>query len=157
MQKKFKHVKLGYIAKESDDQYQCYNSLGDFFTHIPTQLIENSSDWVEVKEKEYPNDFRYDVERHGEFLMGGNSEKYADKLSTLDTLLCIRDEYNNIDDFVPNFDGNSFIPCICSENNNLKIDTWVSVNKPFAFKTKETAKLFLKNFQTQLEEIKELL
>ena len=161
MQKKFKHVKLGYIAKQSNDQYKCYNALGDYFTHIPTQLIENSSDWVEVKKKEYTSIFWYGDATSGKLVTKNFSTKYADKLSTLDILLCLRDEYNLIDGFVPNYRINSLCEGyqygIIFNGEELVLSWTKSKASNMSFNSQQTAGLFLNNFRTQLEEVKELL
>ena len=110
----------------------------------------------EVKEK-YPSNFQYEYKRYGELLSFSVSEKYADKLDTLDTLLCLRDEYNRIDGFTECFRFGEDNWCISNNNNTLDFNDWSSNNKIMHFGKKETAKLFLKNFEEQLELVKEFL
>ena len=84
--------------------------------------------------------------------------KYATKLSILDTLLCLRDEYNKIDGFTEGFRfGVNNNWCITNINNTLDVDYWGINNKIMHFSKQETAKLFLKNFKEQLETVKEFL
>ena len=109
-----------------------------------------------VKSK-YPYIFYYDYKRDGETVDLSLSEKYADKLNTLDILLCLRDEYNRIDGFEEGFRLGEQNWCICKFKDKLKLDEWSTNNKPMHFVKQETAKLFLKNFEEQLEQIKEFL
>ena len=85
------------------------------------------------------------------------SEKYAKKLDILDTLLCLRDEYNRIDGFEEGFRFGEENWCIENYNEKLNLDYSFSKNKPMHFGKEETAELFLKNFEYQLEQIKEFL
>ena len=85
------------------------------------------------------------------------SPKYANKLSILDTLLCIRDEYNRIDGFEEGFNLGRKHWCIDNFENKVNLSTWSAYNKIMYFRKEETAKLFLKNFEKQLEQIKEFL
>ena len=110
----------------------------------------------EVKEK-YPSNFQYEYKRYGELLSFSVSEKYADKLDTLDTLLCLRDEYNRIDGFTECFKFGESNWCINNFNDTLRLDEWSANNKPMRFGKQETAKLFLNNFEEQLEQVKEFL
>ena len=110
----------------------------------------------EVKSK-YPNEFEYDTKRYGGLSSSAVSEKYADKLNTLDTLLCLRDECNRIDGFEEGFRFGEENWCIANYNNELNFDTWSANNKIMHFGKKETAELFLNNFIEQLEQVKEFL
>lgn len=84
--------------------------------------------------------------------------KYATKLSILDTLLCLRDEYNRIDGFEEGFRfGVNNNWCITNINNTLDVDYWGINNKIMHFGKQKTAELFLKNFEEQLETVKEFL
>ena len=83
--------------------------------------------------------------------------KYATKLSILDTLLCLRDEYNRIDGFEEGFRFEEDNWCISNWRNKLDFDYFTIANKIMHFGKKETAKLFLKNFEKELEQIKEFL
>lgn len=83
--------------------------------------------------------------------------KYATKLSILDTLLCLRDEYNRIDGFTEGFRFGKDDWCISNYINKLDVDRWTDCNAIMYFGKKETAKLFLKNFEEQLEIVKEFL
>lgn len=86
------------------------------------------------------------------------SEKYGAKLELLDIIICLRDEYNRIDGFTEDFRfGVNNNWCITNINNTLDVDNWGINNKIMHFGKEETAKLFLKNFEKQLEQIKEFL
>lgn len=110
----------------------------------------------EVKEK-YPSEFKYNVKRHGLFNLVKLSATYYEKLEILDTLLCLRDEYNRIDGFSDGFRFGEENWAISNWKNNLDVDIFGNANKPMHFIKEETAKLFLKNFEKQLEQIKEFL
>ena len=105
----------------------------------------------EVKEK-YPSEFKD---------LGTNtfklSTKYGHKLSILNTLIHFRDEYNRIDGFEEGFRFGEDNWCIENYNNKLDLDYWGKPNKIMHFGKQETAKLFLKNFEEQLEQVKEFL
>ena len=85
------------------------------------------------------------------------SEIYARKLDILDILLCLRDEYNRIDGFEEGFRFREENWCITNYNNQFYLSKWESSSKIMHFGKEETAKLFLKNFEKQLEKIKEFL
>ena len=108
-------------------------------------------------ESKYPREFEYYIKRDGSLSSLAVSEKYADKLNTLDTLLCLRDEYNRIDGFTEGFRFEEGMYCIENFNGKLTLDTSYYSNKIMHFGKEETARLFLKNFEKQLEQIKEFL
>ena len=105
----------------------------------------------EVKEK-YPTEFK-DLGTDTFKL----STKYGHKLSILNTLLHFRDEYNRIDGFEEGFRFGEDNWCITNYKNKLNISCWTLLNGIMHFGKEETAKLFLKNFEEQLEQIKEFL
>ena len=104
-----------------------------------------------VKEK-YPSEFKD---------LGTNtfklSTKYGHKLSILNTLLHFRDEYNRIDGFTEGFRFLEDNWCIENFNGKLELDTSFYSNKIIRFGKEKTAELFLKNFEEQLEQVKEFL
>jgi hypothetical protein len=106
-------------------------------------------------EKKYPNRFRVPKIINVEEVI--LSEIYARKLDILDILLCIRDEYNRIDGFAEGFRFGEKNWCIRNLKNELEISWWKSRNGIMHFGKQETAKLFFKNFEEQLEQIKEFL
>ena len=108
-------------------------------------------------EKKYSSEFYYSNERHGETIDTPLSETYAEKLEILDTLLCLRDEYNRIDGFTEGFNIGRKYWCIDNFENKINLSTWSAYNKIMYFRKEETAKLFLKNFKEQLETVKEFL
>ena len=112
---------------------------------------------VIFKEVEYPNKFEYDSKRHGTLSSLGISAKYKAKLNTLDTLLCLRDEYNRIDGFEEGFRFEEENWCVSNYKNKLNISCWTLPNGIMHFGKEETAELFLKNFKEQLEQVKEFL
>ena len=105
----------------------------------------------EVKEK-YPSEFKD---------LGTNtfklSTKYGHKLSILNTLLHFRDEYNRIDGFTEGFRFVKGMHCIENFNGKLELDLSFYSNKIMYFIKEETAKLFIDNFEEQLEQVKEFL
>ena len=105
----------------------------------------------EVKEK-YPTEFK-DLGTHTFKL----SAKYGHKLSILNTLLHFRDEYNRIDGFHEGFRFKEKNWCISNYNNQFYLSKWEYFSKIMHFGKEETAKIFLKNFEKQLEQIKEFL
>ena len=105
----------------------------------------------EVKEK-YPTEFK-DLGTDTFKL----STKYGHKLSILNTLLHFRDEYNRIDGFTEGFRFGEQNWCILHNICELKASIYVSINRIMHFGKEETAKLFLKNFEEQLEQVKEFL
>ena len=95
----------------------------------------------EVKSK-YPSDFDSDYKRDGLLSSLAVSEKYADKLNTLDSLLCLRDEYNRIDGFTEGFRFGKINYCIYNNHTGkLTLSSWKNVNKIMCFGKKETAEI----------------
>ena len=119
--------------------------------------LKNGKVLFKEVEKKYPSEFEYSIERHSSLSSLAVSEKYADKLDTLDTLLCLRDEYNRIDGFTDGFMFSRDNWCISNYCNKLNISCWSLPNGIMHFGKEETAKLFLNNFEEQLEQIKEFL
>ena len=114
--------------------------------------IKNGKVVFKEVEKKYPTEFK-DLGTDTFKL----STKYGHKLSILNTLLHFRDEYNRIDGFEEGFRFGEDNWCISNNNNTLDFNDWSSNNKIMHFGKKETAKLFLKNFEEQLELVKEFL
>ena len=114
--------------------------------------LKNGKVLLKEVEKKYPSEFKD---------LGTNtfklSTKYGHKLSILNTLLHFRDEYNRIDGFEEGFRFGEENWCIENYNNKLDLDYWRKPNKIMHFGKKETAKIFLKNFEEQLEQVKEFL
>ena len=108
-------------------------------------------------EKKYPSEFIYDFNRHGGTEEISFSKKYGYKLEILDTLLCLRDEYNRIDGFTEGFRLGEENWGIINHDNKLVFLELYKQNSLMHFGKKETAELFLKNFEEQLEQIKEFL
>ena len=103
-------------------------------------------------ESKYPSEFKD---------LGTNtfklSTKYGHKLSILNTLLHFRDEYNRIDGFTEGFRFEEENWCVSNYKNKLNISCWTLPNGIMHFGKEETAELFLKNFEEQLEQVKEFL
>lgn len=119
--------------------------------------LKNGKVLFKEVEKKYPNAFFYCEKAHGKLIKTRLSPKYVNKLSILDTLLCIRDEYNRIDGFTEGFRFGESNWRINNFNDKLRLDEWSANNKPMRFRKEETAELFLKNFEKQLETVKEFL
>lgn len=119
--------------------------------------LKNGKVLFKEVDKKYPSEFGYSIKRHGEYSNEPLSNKFQTKLCFLDILLCLRDEYNRIDGFMEGFRFGKDEWCITNINNVIGIDSWINNNRIMHFGKEETAELFLKNFQEQLEQIKELL
>ena len=117
--------------------------------------LKNGKVLFKEVEKKYPNKFVIPKIINVEEVI--LSEIYARKLDILDILLCLRDEYNRIDGFEEGFRFGKENWCIYNNNNEFYFDNFLNANKIMHFVKKETAKLFLKNFEEQLEQIKEFL
>ena len=85
------------------------------------------------------------------------STKYGHKLSILNTLLHFRDEYNRIDGFEEGFRFGGENWCIINHDNKFVFSEMYKQNCLIHFGKEETAELFLKNFEEQLEQVKEFL
>ena len=112
--------------------------------------LKNGKALFKEVEKKYPDVFALPkiINLEGLYM----SKKYAEKLDILHNLLCLRDEYNRIDGFTEGFKFGQHNWCITNINNTLDFDSWGRNNKIMNFGKKETAELFLKNFQEQLED-----
>lgn len=119
--------------------------------------LKNGKVLFKEVEKKYPSEFIYDSNRHGETKEMYLSQKYDYKLEILDTLLCLRDEYNRIDGFTEGFRFEKDNWCISNFDDKLALGRWIYRNAIIHFGKKETAEVFLKNFEEQLEQIKEFL
>ena len=119
--------------------------------------LKNGKVLLKEVEKKYQNSFFYCEKSHGKLIKTRLSPKYVNKLSILDTLLCLRDEYNRIDGFTEDFRLGEENWCIRNRKSELGVSAWGSLNQIMHFGKEETAKLFLNNFEEQLEQIKEFL
>ena len=119
--------------------------------------LKNGKVLLKQVESNYPSNFEYDHKRDGKTEYWSLSEKYAYKLNTLDTLLCLRDEYNRIDGFTEGFRFVKGMHCIENFNGKLGLDLSFYSNKIMYFIKEETAKLFIDNFEEQLKQVKEFL
>lgn len=128
-----------------------------FEIDVENSDLKNGKVLLKESEKKYPSKFYYDYERYGTTVSLEFSKKYAEKLFILDTLLCLRDEYNRIDGFEEGFRFDKSNWCISNYKNKLDISCWRLPNGIIHFGKGETAELFLKNFEEQLEQIKEFL
>ncbi len=126
-----------------------------FEIDIENSDLKNGKVLFKEVEKKYPNRFRVPKIINVEEVI--LSEIYARKLDILDILLCLRDEYNRIDGFTEGFRFGEDNWCITNYTNQFFISKWECSSKIMHFGKEETAKLFLKNFKEQLEQIKEFL
>ena len=114
--------------------------------------LKNGKVILKEVEKKYPSEFKD---------LGTNtfklSTKYGHKLSILNTLLHFRDEYNRIDGFEEGFRFGKENWCIINHDNKLVSLELYKQNSLMHFGKEETAKLFLNNFEEQLETVKEFL
>ena len=128
-----------------------------FEIDIENSDLKNGKVLFKEVEKKYPYEFKYNVKRHGLFNRVKLSATYAEKLEILDTLLCLKDEYNRIDGFTEGFRFGKYNWCITNYNNQFYLSKWEYSIKIMHFGKEETGKLFLKNFKEQLETVKEFL
>ena len=128
-----------------------------FEIDVENSDLKNGKVLFKEVEKKYPDRFYYDFEKYGATVNFESSKKYAKKLDILDTLLCLRDEYNRIDGFEEGFRFGKENWCIINHDNKLVSLELYKQNSLMQFRKEETAKLFLKNFEEQLEQIKEFL
>ena len=126
-----------------------------FEIDIENSDLKNGKVILKEVEKKYPNAFALPKIMNLEKLY--MTEKYAEKLNILDALLCLRDEYNRIDGFEEGFRFVEENWCVSNYKNKLNISCWTLPNGIMHFGKEETAKLFLKNFKEQLEQVKEFL
>ena len=119
--------------------------------------LKNGKVILKEVESKYPSNFHYSYKRDGVAVSIWVSKKYADKLEILETLLCIRDEYNRIDGFEEGFRFREENWSIENFEGKLELYSSCYSNKTMHFGKRETAELFLKNFEEQLEQIKEFL
>ena len=127
-----------------------------FEIDIENSDLKNGKVILKEVEKKYPNKIT-DLLKLTPLKPKAMSEKYGDKLEILDMLICLRDEYNRIDGFEEGFRFKVGNWCISNVKNKLDLDYFKYTNKIMHFEKKETAKLFLKNFEEQLETVKEFL
>ena len=130
--------------------------LEGFEIDLENSDLKNGKVLFKEVENKYPSDFYYSNKRHGKTIDILLSETYAEKLEILDTLLCLRDEYNRIDGFTEGFRFGEINWCI-TPYENLKITQYSVLSRIMHFGKEETAELFLKNFEEQLETVKEFL
>ena len=128
-----------------------------FEIDIENSDLKNGKVILKEVESKYPSNFEYNIDRHGKLSSLAVSEKYAVKLNTLDTLLCLRDEYNRIDGFEEGFRFEEENFCIENFDGKLALDISYYSSKIMHFGKEESAKLFFKNFEKQLETVKEFL
>lgn len=84
-------------------------------------------------------------------------EEDAAALIALAKLITLRNEYNRIDDFIPKFDGEQNHLCICSHCGKIGISVLSTCSRVLAFRSTNTADLFLRNFRDLIETAKPLL
>lgn len=131
--------------------------LEGFEIDLENSDLKNGKVLFKEVETKYLNAFFYCEKTHGKLIKTRLSPKYTNKLSILNTLLCLRDEYNRIDGFTEGFRFGEENWSISNYKNKLEVDSWTDCNAIMYFGKKETGKLFLKNFKEQLETVKEFL
>lgn len=83
------------------------------------------------------------------------SEQRAKELLALMQLIALRDKWNEIDGFEPDWsDENIAKYCISNQEGVTK---WWTISFPLYFRTEETAELFFKTFKDLIEEAKNLI
>ena len=128
-----------------------------FEIDIENSDLKNGKVLLKEVESKYPSKFDYKFEIDGKLSISWYSKKYSDKLEILYMLLCLRDEYNRIDGFTEDFRFEEENFCIENFDGKLALDISYYSSKLMHFGKEESAKLFFKNFEKQLETIKEFL
>ena len=83
------------------------------------------------------------------------SEQRAKELLAFTQLIALRDKWNEIDGFEPDWsDENIAKYCISNQEGVTK---WWTISFPLYFRTEETAELFFKTFKDLIEEAKNLI
>lgn len=86
------------------------------------------------------------------------SEQRAKELLAFTQLIALRDKWNEIDEFEPDWsNGHIAKYCIANEEGVTCIDQWWTISFPLYFRTEETAELFFKTFKDLIEEAKNLI
>ena len=86
------------------------------------------------------------------------SEQRAKELLAFTQLIALRDKWNEIDEFKPDWSNGYIVKyCITNEGGVTRIDTWWTISFPLCFRTEETAELFFKTFKDLIEEAKNLI
>lgn len=86
------------------------------------------------------------------------SEQRAKELLAFTQLIALRDKWNEIDGFEPDWsDENIAKYCIANQEGVTYIDKWWTISFPLYFRTEETAYLFFKTFKDLIEEAKNLI
>ena len=86
------------------------------------------------------------------------SEQRAKELLAFTQLIALRDKWNEIDEFKPDWSNGYIVKyCITNEGGVTHIDTWWNISFPLYFRTGETAELFFNTFKDLIEEAKNLI
>lgn len=86
------------------------------------------------------------------------SEQRAKELLAFTQLIALRDKWNEIDEFKPDWSNDYIVKyCITNEDGVTRIDRWWTLSFPLYFRTEETAELFFKTFKDLIEEAKNLI
>ena len=86
------------------------------------------------------------------------SEQRAKEHLAFIQLIALRDKWNEIDEFEPDWSNGYIVKyCITNEEGVTRIDTWWTISFPLYFRTEETAELFFKTFKDLIEEAKNLI
>ena len=72
-------------------------------------------------------------------------------------LVALRDKWNEIDEFEPDWENSRCKYCIQTINNKVIPCDYYGISRIFAFKTKETRDLFLKTFNNLIEVAKDFI
>lgn len=85
------------------------------------------------------------------------SEQRAKELLAFTQLIALRDKWNEIDEFEPDWSHHIAKYCIGNQEGRTHIDEWRTISFPLYFRTEETAELFFKTFKDLIEEAKNLI
>lgn len=118
---------------------------------LPTSSYFITSSWEVCKNNNLPK------ERTSRSFANLARKKDAEALVTLAKLITLRDEYNRIDGFTPNFCNDEKKYCIKIIRGNIEIDAAYDFNCVLAFGSRETTSIFVDNFKDLIKTAKHLL
>jgi hypothetical protein len=72
-------------------------------------------------------------------------------------LVALRDKWNEIDEFEPDWENSRYKYCIQTINNKVIPYDYYGISRILAFKTEETRDLFLKTFRNLIEDAKDFI
>ena len=151
-----KLIKIGFTTGLTSKEKAFINSpfmfidKGIIWCGADMDFFKKSS-LTEISYTEYSNMNLYPI------TMSDLSSINFDKVQTFARLISTCQEWNRIDEYVPDWESDKDIKyCIWSEKNEMIVSCICYIHSPFCFGSKKTAELFFKMFKAELLYIKEL-